>query len=501
MSKKTTLRLVIYMVVLFLIYWVIYFIVLFQVKKAFQDINEKDTQFVYQDLSVSLLQRSVIITGIDFSKGKKININAQSVELLGIDPIEFIKDHKINVSSLVLDTPEIVINPNVSASKNKNTTKETNALDLYISESIIKNGSFKIIHKDSTLIVSEGRHIEGLISEFILNKETEANTIPFDASDFEFTVDSLVLPVDPYHKLSAHTALLSRDVFEIRRLHVLPLLSKDKFHQSITTERDYMNLKGKLLKVKAPLLSNRHNNTHFSSGMITLDQFYFDIYRDKRIADDTTIKPLYSSMLRELDTKITIDSIAISNSTIVYTEHPDSDADAGVLEFHNITLHSGVLSNVATAKPVRIKIDASFMNQAPMQVEWRFDVADSSDAFNINGSFKNIQASSLNSFLTPVMQVKSMGALDRLYFNFDGNRKDATGAMHLSFNRFDISIYDQETKKIKSFLSTIANMIIGGQEDNGMQKKEGISVERDPTKSFWNYFWLCIRNGLFDIII
>ncbi len=501
MSRKTTLRLLIVIALIFLVYWIIYLIGLHQVKKTFQNINDEETHFSYQDVDLSLLRMSLIIKNPDFSKGEKMRITARFVELSGINPIALIRNNAIKASSLDLDAPYIMMNNALSTIKSDKSNVQGGDIDINIDNSIIKNGHFKIFHRDTTLVPLESINIEGEIKNFVLNRETLRGQIPFGLSDFKFSLDSLQLPVDSYHKLFAHKTVLAPDMLEVKYLQIDPLLTKEKFHQVIQTERDYMNLKGALLKIKSPMLLSKQNKIGFSSEMISLDRFHFDIYRDKRLNDDTTIKPLYSEMLRKLDTHLTIDSIAVSNSTIIYTEHPDSDADPGVLEFHKIALHSGPLSNTRDAKPVHIKIHSSFMNQAPMKVEWSFKIADTTDFFNIKGALSNIPAKSLNSFLTPVMQVKAKGALDKLYFNFDGNSTKANGAMQLSFKQFDVEIYDQETKKIKSLLSSIANMIIGGQENKGMVKKEGITVERDQTKSFWNYFWLCIRSGLFEIIV
>ncbi len=499
MSKKNTIRLLVFTTLVFLLYWSIHLIVLSQIKTILQDINDEKIQFKYTDVDLSLLKRSLTLTDINFFKGEELHINIQSIQLSGIDPYELLKSNKINAASLDIQTPKVVINS--TTTEDSKFKKKTRSIDISINKSSVKNGSFTLISNDTTHIPVQGINVRGNLKGFMINEKTLENKIPFVTSNFLLKIDTIQFPVDAYHKLYVEKTMLSKENFEFIGLHIIPLLDRQKFHQVIPVERDYINLKGERLLVKEPSFFDDQETSDFCSEMITFDRFHATIYRDKRIRDDTSIKPLYSKMLREMDTKIAIDSILISNSTLKYTEHPDSDADAGVLEFHNLNLHSGLLSNILNSKPVDIKINTLFMNQAPMKVKWMFNINDPSDFFTIKGSLKNVQAVSLNSFLTPVVKVKAKGALDELYFNFNGNVNKATGDMQLSFEQFDVSIYDQETKKIKSFLSSIANMLIGGQEDKGLIKEEEISVKRDHTKSFWNYFWLCIRNGLFKIIV
>ena len=60
-----------------------------------------------------------------------------------------------------------------------------------------------------------------------------------------------------------------------------------------------------------------------------------DIYRNKGLPDDTSIKPLYSKMLRELPFYLYIKQTEIRNSNIVYNEEFDFNQGVGKVEFSN----------------------------------------------------------------------------------------------------------------------------------------------------------------------
>ncbi|MBP2831945.1 hypothetical protein J8281_07060 [Aquimarina sp. U1-2] len=499
MSVRIWMRVCLITVLLLFCYGCVHFSIRYTIKNALENIDTNQIEFSYKDLDLSLLTMSVAIDSPVFTLANHIKVSATGVKLSGIHPKKILFDKKIEASSLELNVPRIILTESIS--KSDSTKTPISSKDICINHIDINDGSLKILNQNGSSSGFQIFNIQGFIKDLVVNTEALKRKIPFTTSSFEMTLDSLQVSLDPYHILKLRQSTLTNTNIELKGLQIVPLMNKAEFHQAIKTEKDYIHMNGALLQIEAPRIVDQQKTLHFLSKKIKLDSFQLDIYRDKRIANDTAIKPLYSQLLRELNTKIQIDSLAIINSLVRYIEHPDSDADPGKLEFHELTLHTGAISNFENAKAIQVNISSSFMNQAPFEVEWSFDSNDLSDYFNIKGSLLNVRAASLNSFLTPVMQIKAKGALDKMYFNFDGNHKEAKGAMQLSFQKFDVEIYDQETKKLKSLLSSIANMIIGGQENKGMVTKDEIDVERDPTKSFWNYFWLCIRKGLLEIII
>ena len=69
------------------------------------------------------------------------------------------------------------------------------------------------------------------------------------------------------------------------------------------------------------------------------------------------------------------------------------------------------------------------------------------------------------------------------------------------FKRGYENIKKQKTKKKNKFLSTIANIFVSKDSkdvSNDFRKGSKSDVERDKTKSVFNYLWITIKEGLRD---
>lgn len=80
-------------------------------------------------------------------------------------------------------------------------------------------------------------------------------------------------------------------------------------------------------------------------------------------------------------------------------------------------------------------------------------------------------------------------------YNFYGNRNEAKGDMQLAYRGFKVNILKDGEQQRKSLLSRLANLIIKNDVADEDVEQEEINTTRDKTKSFWNFLWLCIRDG------
>jgi hypothetical protein len=101
----------------------------------------------------------------------------------------------------------------------------------------------------------------------------------------------------------------------------------------------------------------------------------------------------------------------------------------------------------------------------------------------------------MNMFFVPAVNVKAIGTLNELYFNYSGDKNDALGDMRIDYSTFKVEVLRKDGSSKNRLLSGIVNLFLDNNEKDGRVTKQDVSVTRDKTKSFWNYFWLCIRNG------
>ena len=214
--------------------------------------------------------------------------------------------------------------------------------------------------------------------------------------------------------------------------------------------------------------------------------------------DDTSIKPMYSDMLRNMPFLLNIDTLDVKNTRIVYEERMKADRDPGKVVFSNLDGEITNLTNFTTNDKfpeTRIKASASFMDEAPLSINWNFRVDNRSDWFAIDGNMGTLSAQSINGFLRPSMNVIAEGSIESMSFDFSGNRNKAKGGLNIAYEDFKIEVLKKDGTEKSGFLTTIANIFVKNNGESGEKINNDLEIERDKTKSFWNYLWSCIKKG------
>ena len=472
-----------------------------KVSEKLTALNSADQEIVYTHLSTSLLSRELVVDNIYFESRDKFKISAKQCQISGISLFDLWLDKDINASQVLITSPRIIqyVRPSdtISQPKQKKTLKNAIAIDnIKVTDGKLIRKKLDSLHT-SVLITM---NFESTVTNALLDSTTVSKSIPVTAEDFKLTISALKTHLNTFHLLKVNTIAIHPDAVSLNHYEIVPLLSEKEFNNKIEKEQDYMRLKGKSIHIATPQIIKQQDKPLLTSSSLVVDSLAFDISRNKRLPDDTRIKPMYSKMLRDLPFNLKIDSIRIANSFIKYTEQPDNELEPGVLEFHDIQLSATTLSNLPDAEPVRISVESSYMDQAKITLDWEMDVNNPEDIFSIQGAIKDVEAKSMNAFIAPTLNIEAEGKLDAFYYHFRGNRYQATGESSIRYDEFKIRPVRNKAKMLTSVLTGLANMIIGGKEEKGLITEKNVEVTRDQTKSFWNYFWLCIRNGLLETV-
>ncbi|HSP40982.1 MAG TPA: hypothetical protein VLN46_06075, partial [Gillisia sp.] len=292
---------------------------------------------------------------------------------------------------------------------------------------------------------------------------------------------------------------LENEELSLEDFSIIPKYSKKVFDQNIPYEKDWIALKIEKVNFKGLDWQKEEEQALFTIPSTRIENANLQMYRNKMLRDDSRIKPLYSEMLRNLDFKLQMDEVNISGSYIEYEEKVLKDRPAGKLSFHNV---NATIRNITNRNPespdfptTYIEARALFMGKTDITLNWNFEVNNKMDEFQVNGRMGSIRADYINPFLIPAMGVEAEGNIESLNYDFYGNRDQAKGNMQLSYRDFKVNILKDGEREKKSFLSGLANLILKNDRLNEDIQQENISVARDKTKSFWNYLWLCIRDG------
>ena len=313
--------------------------------------------------------------------------------------------------------------------------------------------------------------------------------ISLDAKDLKAAMSDL-------HTFSVEDIQVNDKKAELDQVKITPNYSRSEFQSHIKEEKDVINLDVPKVVVSDYDYSFDKEDNFIKANQITLNSPDLSIYRNKLMPDQTGRKPLYSEMLRKLKMELAIDDIQIKNAKLSYEEHVDRNQAPGKIHFTQLHGNIRNLYNKIPSKDlVSINLDAQFMGHAPTHIEWTFNVHQPADHFRIKGSVKNLDAKSLDGFLIPNMKAKLDGKVNLTTFDFKGNDIKSTGRMDMNYDDLKVDVLNRKKEK-KGFWSAIANFLVKNDKDDSSKVNNIVSVERDQTKSFFNYFWLSLKEGI-----
>ena len=439
-------------------------------------------QFQLRDTHLTLQDRGIELT-FDLLDLRSEDFN----HLLNKDTIVF--------SECILSKGNIKIN---NAKKQTQATKDS----LKAAQKVIKIDEFRIADTNFEFIDRQGKpqfkfvETDAYFSDLKILTAPEADENALTYTFINLAAKDLNYPMNELHTLTVDGIEVDDKTARLSQVKITPNFSRSEFQKHIKEEQDVINLTIPSLAVSDYDFSFDDLNKFFSASHIGITGTDLTIYRDKTKPDQTPRKPLYSEMLRKLDFRLSFDQIDLNNAKITYEEKASATDPPGKIYF---TDFNGTIKDFYNKNPsndlVKISVDAKFMGHAPTHVDWNFNVHHPADRFTIAGSVNNLNASQLNSFLVPNMKARLDGNVKRTNFSFTGNDKGSNGRLDMIYDDLKIEVLDHKNEK-KGFVSTIANFLVKGKKDKDDEVNNLVSVERDQRKSFFNLFWLSLKEGL-----
>jgi hypothetical protein len=335
------------------------------------------------------------------------------------------------------------------------------------------------------------------IDELELN-QNKANQLLLKSGNYDFNLKNFSFVPNQYYKISSNNIRVTKNGGQISNFSMTPLVSRAQYIRMIPVQKDLYDLKAATISFAGNYdLVNPDKFINLSA--VTLNNMNANVFRSKIPKNDKTIKPLYSKMLRSVKIPLFINNFDIKNSVLVYEEDiPTSDGPGKILfkpfNLNIKNINSGKMKDKPTQ--VAITINAGFMDDSPLHINWGFNVLDQSDTFTIAGNVQSLPASSLNPFIEPYLHVTATGLIKRLDFYFKGNPKEISGEMKMHHDHLKIAIMKKNSFEKNKLLSGIANLFIKNSSDQFPPSVTVDDVKRDNTKSFFNLLWKGMENGL-----
>ena len=484
-----------------------------ELPKIINENNDSPYHIVYKTIDITLLSGTILINDItivpkkamkDTSDKTGLFATISDVDIKGISIWSILFSKKIKASKITINKPEIILYKKDEKAVNnpKNINKsvvEPFKNTISVSDIHLLNADLKIISTKSNLPSLVVSNLSLELDDVVLNDETLDDKIPFKYNDFDFSCDSIYFRANEFYHLKAENINSTKSDLKIDNFKLIPEYSRAEFVRKIPVEKDIYSTSIKSISILDMDWGFEEEDFYFHSKNIVLDSVYANIYRSKIPNDDLSKKPLYNKLLREIPFKLQVDSLQIRESILEYEEEKTFEKGAGLLSFHRFNM---AVTNINSGykernlSDVKIKVDCRFMNVSPMKVDWQFNVLDKMDGFTIKGTILNFPAEQLKPFTKPYMNVDVEGMLDEVYFNFAGNDLKSKGNFAIKYEDLNVTVYKKNSRKEKNkFLSAIGNLFVKKDSDEKVKEVQ-VEVDRIPEKSFYNFLWRNIGEGL-----
>lgn len=416
-----------------------------------------------------------------------------------INKFEFI-DRKLN-----LDIKDVLVenvNGTIKAGENKQRVKAgSNGIQsIVIRKLSLKNSNITYDKGSQPLIFND---LNAVVNTIEIVPKVDNTGLGFKVKDYFLTTKNFAYKTK-FYNMSVGLLKLNKNKIQINNFAMKPLVSRAQFIKMIPVERDLYDLKAVQITAEGnwELFSN---NKLINASNVVVQSADANIFRSKIPEDDPKVKPLYSKLLRSIKIPMYISNLDLKNSILVYEEDTPQSAGPGKLTFASFNMNVKNLNSAKIkGKPTKvdIKINCSFMNLAPLSVNWNFDVANQNDVFTIAGRASDLPASGINPFIRPYLHVTATsGTIQEMLFNFKGNPAGLNGTFNLKHKDLKIAVLNKNNQEKKGFLTAIANLVIKSSSGSLPEAVAVEGVERDPTKSFFNLFWKGIEQGLKKTLI
>lgn len=361
----------------------------------------------------------------------------------------------------------------------------------------VENARVKVFKKTSDDVKFSIKEVSFTLSEFATDSLLVNNKIPFKYTDLDFELTHLYFDLGSYETLKIDALSYEENTLEFSDLTIASKWSKAILSEKLIKEHDYVDFKVAHGVLEGFKVKNVNDSLKISASNFVFNTSELHLYRDKLIADDTSKKQLYATTLKKLPIQLDINSFLIDDLNIFYSERVDEDIKPVSISFENLDAKIQNLSNINTENTT-IEATTALMGKAPLKFNWDFNVFDSSAGFNAAIVLKDLDALIINPFLKAQANVSASGRINEMYFTIHGNNEKSTGDMKMKYEDFKFTILNEDHLGINKTLSTLVNIITndGSKTDENGYRYGEIAVERDPTKSFFNYLWLNTKNGL-----
>ncbi len=318
------------------------------------------------------------------------------------------------------------------------------------------------------------------------------------------------LTTDGFYQITFANVEVDLPVFALRAdgFRLKPLYDKASFGIKFGRQTDRMDLTIKHFEIHDLDIDKWVENGQVWISEIIVDGVNLDIFRDKSVEPDLTIRPkLPQEALAEMALGLNIGRIALNNAEIFYQEQLAGATEAGKVPIVNMTAVMHNVTNIDSVKKtngyMKWELTGKLFGHGYYEVLVDFHGSPNPADFSFSGSIGGMEMTELNQMLVPNEHIRiDSGYMVSTNFSVNATRERATGEMHLQYKDLKITLLkdkDEAGVKDRGLLSSLANATIRMLKlDSSANEKETAHIyfNRDMNKGVFNYIVKSLLSGV-----
>lgn len=439
-------------------------------------------------LDINLFTRSISMRDVEFSSGEN-TFFLEYVSAGGIKIIPLLREREISIRKLDVEKGRVKIVRDSTDGQNADSVK------------------FRKININKLNLTGIQFTVDGHQAEvdLVVDRLELDSPKSYKLKSFECSVRDLRMNTpDSLYEFKIKHASFNNETMRLRidSLALMPRLSKDDFAKKVKSQLTRTTMTIARLDAEGVNLSIHMEDTTVMVKSLTLQDFNFHGYKDKRYPFTRKEKfPLPMASFRSLPIGIEVDSIILQNGSVTYEEFPSQGFHTGHITFDDVQATMSAVNNrefknlsgystlKATATLMKTgKIDATF--QLPL---------DQTKRYTAEGSIINVPLVELNPILRDVAFVEiASGRLNRMVFAFTYDDVGSRGKLDFDYEDLTIrSLKKERDRNVAEFKTVLVNTAI----KNDKTLTGGIDVERNQRKAVFNLWTKSLVDGIKNAMI
>jgi len=335
------------------------------------------------------------------------------------------------------------------------------------------------------------------------DKKVDFADIQFYTKDFSFSI------MDGFYTLRIGKIDINtkKQLLALSDLHMDPVYAKTEFAYKHPKHKDWFDVSAGDVILTGVDFPVYFSDKVLKAKKLNISKVLLQNFKNQQIEIQHNIMPLIYEKIQHAPLKMDIDSLDVSDFSVMYEELPKKGDVPGKIYFDNMNGKIAGFTNIPSYPDqyMRLDADGKFMGKGYFTAKWYIPVSPDYDCFILEARMHNFDLMALNDIFTPLARAElKKGMLKDFEFRTEASSKEANAHMLFLYNDLEINLLKgDDNEHPNKFLSGLANAVIRSNNPNKEKSKPreaNIYIKRDPYHSTFNYFWQILQPSMVESV-